>query len=80
MLIWAFSAVLHIVAMLSLRENMCDQIFLNSVPPYSEASLKSILSLCKSASLSVTLPRYIRISSTNACGQVFAHREVIHEH
>ena len=49
-------------------------------PPPSvvvEASLKSILSLCKSASLSVTLHRYIIICSSNACGWVFAHREVI---
>ena len=43
-----------------------------------EASLKSILSLCKSASLSVKLHLYIRICSTNPCGCVLANREVIH--
>ena len=42
-----------------------------------EASLKSILSLCKSASLSVTLHGYILICSTNPCGCMFSNREVI---
>ena len=34
MFLWAFSVVLHIAAILSLRENMSDRILLNSVPPY----------------------------------------------
>ena len=39
MFLWAFSVVLHIAAILSLRENMSDRILLNSVPPYLKGKI-----------------------------------------